>query len=281
MLALITIDLEDWFQVENLRPIFPHEVWNSCEYRVEKSTDTLLRLFDEKGIKATFFVLGWVAERSPSLIRRIVSEGHEVASHGHDHSLLNEKDQSGLRKDISRSKALLEDIIGMRVLGYRAPSFTISNTLLMTLKELGFLYDSSLNDFGLHGRYGRLDLEGFKRVEEKGGFYKLDGILEIPVTNLRLGQRQVIPWAGGGYFRLIPGWIFNQGIRQILRKKGHYVFYCHPWEFDPSQPRIRELRWDRRFRHYVGIKRTLTKLERLLDNLHSMGAKFTTCMSAL
>ena len=269
---LITVDLEDWFQVENLRSIFPHDTWDECELRVVESTKRLLELFESYNVRATFFVLGWLAERLPELIRLIHEKGHEIASHGYNHVLCYELDDLELLRDIEKSKKILEGITSERVYGYRAPSFSINKILVRTLETLGFIYDSSFNDFNVHGRYG--SLEGDWQIVKPGLLKNKKGLFELPISNLKfLGK--TIPWGGGGYFRLIPLSIFNRGVKNILKKQGSYLFYCHPWEFDSKQPRVNSLCMNHRFRHYVGINRNLEKLNSFLNAFADN--RFITC----
>src|SRR5215207_3665553 len=159
--AAMTIDVEDWFHVENLKPVIPRDSWQDRELRVERNTERMLELLDERGVRATCFVLGWVAERCPALVRRIAAAGHEVACHGYGHDLVYELTEQEFREDVRRCKALLEDLSGTRVLGYRAPSFSITDWSLRTLQELGFGYDSSAFPIAAHDRYGKLSGEGY------------------------------------------------------------------------------------------------------------------------
>ena len=269
---LITVDLEDWFQVENLRPSFPHELWDKCQIRVEQSTDKLLKLFERHNIKATFFVLGWLAERLPALIRRIQSAGHEIASHGYGHQLCTELDSTALKDDILRSKKILESIIDAEIKGYRAPNFSINESLPSILQETGFIYDSSYNDFAAHGRYG--SLPGSWATNNTGILKNKTGFYEIPVRNIKIFGKS-IPWAGGGYFRLLPVWLFKKGVEFFLRQEKFYLFYCHPWEFDPDQPRAKGLKFNHSFRHYVNLAPNLNKLNYFLTALK--GNRFITC----
>lgn len=269
----MTVDVEEWFQVENLRPVFPPHTWDGCESRVEGSTYLLLDLFDEYHVVATFFVLGWVAERHPGLVREIHERGHEVASHGYGHMLSGELNRSMLKEDLYRSKAILEDIHGEPVQGYRAPNFSINAELVDLLVESGYVYDSSYNSFAAHGRYGRL--EGTWTPLQSGFMIAGNGLIEIPISNLTLG-RSVIPWGGGGYFRLYPSNLFNLGVRSIIKSRGYYLFYCHPWEFDPDQPRVKGMGLGRRFRHYNNLAKTSARLSGLLDAV-GKGHRFATC----
>ena len=273
---LFTVDVEDWFQVENLRCRFPPDSWDSCEFRVERNTTVLLDLLDGFRVSATFFVLGWIAERLPGLVREIQARGHEVASHGYGHQLCYDISHSELREDLYRSRSTLENITGQPVRGYRAPSFSITGELMNLLEELGYRYDSSYNDFSLHDRYGRVD--SIRRYMPNHGLNEKDGLVELPVSNLKLGG-SCIPWGGGGYFRLWPSWMFRQGVKQILRRQGYYLFYCHPWELDPDQPRVDGMRWDRRFRHYVNLSETAKRIENFLNEFRQH--EFMTCSEFL
>jgi polysaccharide deacetylase family protein (PEP-CTERM system associated) len=269
---LLTVDVEDWFQVENLRTHFPLNSWDSCEFRVESNTHVLLDLFDRFHVLATFFVLGWIAERCPGLVKEIKIRGHEVASHGYGHQLCYELSFSELKEDLYRSKSLLEDITGQPVHGYRAPSFSITQGLLDLLKELGYRYDSSYNDFSIHSRYGKMD--SIRQHFLNGRLNEENSFTELPISNLKLGGKS-IPWGGGGYFRLLPFWLFKLGVVQILRRREYYLFYCHPWEFDPDQPRVDGMRLDRRFRHYVNLAGTSDRMSSFLTSFRQH--EFVTC----
>ena len=231
---------------------------------------------EQPKLRATFFVLGWLAERLPHLVREIRNRGHEIASHGFEHCLCGECSEDDLTKDLGRSKKLLEDIIAGGVYGYRAPSFSIDEHILSLIKDAGYTYDSSYHSFSRHGRYGRLNLSGNGRhlikVSAENTFY------ELPVSNLTLAGR-VLPWAGGGYFRLVPFTVFKRGIQAILEKDGVYVFYMHPWEIDPEQPRVEEAPASFKFRHYVNLNKTFTKLQKLLKAFGH--CRFITCSDYL
>ena len=269
---LITVDLEDWFQVENLRGHFPHSCWEACESRIHTSTRALLKLFDHHNIKCTFFVLGWLAERYPGLVQQVASHGHEIASHGYGHKLCTGLTKYELREDLQKSKGLLEEIIGQPVTGYRAPSFSVTSDLIDLLAETGHKYDSSYNSFSMNSRYGKL--EGAWSKTSNNLFQAPGGPYEIPVSNLEIAGK-IFPWGGGGYFRLYPLWLFCRGVQKILKQQQYYLFYCHPWEFDPGQPRANGLRPDYRFRHYVGIEDNLEKLDTFLARFSD--CTFTTC----
>lgn len=263
---LLTFDVEDWFQVENFKEYIPYSTWTSRELRVEKNTVELLNLLDDgpTKVQATFFVLGWIAKRCPDLIREIHRRGHEVASHGINHNLCYKQTPEELRLDLIKSKEHLEDIIGSEVYGYRAPSFSITDEALDIVREAGYLYDSSYNSYEGHGRYGSLSLA--KGGKQDLPLYSLaPSFYEIPVSNLRLGRR-VIPWGGGGYFRLLPSSLHRAGVKHILKQQGCYTFYMHPWEIDPDQPRVKDAKPFFRFRHYVNLSRAKDKLKKFIDS---------------
>jgi len=292
---LLTIDVEDWFQVENFKTWIPFSTWSTRELRVEKNTYRLLDLFDtfvstrnpkpgtRNQITATFFILGWIAERLPHLVREIHSRGHEVASHGYIHNLYNDFSSDELKADLIRSKKLLEDIIGDRVYGYRAPSFGINNDVLNIIKNCGYLYDSSYNSFYLHGRYGKISLDaketnGIAIIISKTQHPASSTFYELPISNVQF-ERLVIPWGGGAYFRIIPSFLFKMGVKTILEKENAYLFYIHPWEIDPEQPRVDSVPIYYRFRHYINLNKTFSKLENLIEKLKD--CHFLTCMQYL
>lgn len=272
---LLTIDVEDWFQVENLRPWFPPELWSNYPLRVERNTHRLLDLFDQftrPTVKATFFILGWIAEQLPDLVKEINRRGHEVASHGYGHMMCNKIGFNELEKDLYRSKSLLEDMTGIEIKGYRAPNFSINQEVLEVIRNTGYRYDSSYNNFHLHGRYGKLNMNG---AQKKGIAKCLGGeFYELPISNLSIGRR-VLPWGGGGYFRLMPFQIFRLGIQHILKNKGVYVFYMHPWEVDPDQPRIRQSKGLNGWRHYLNLEQTYKRLNHLIRTFNT--SHFITC----
>ncbi|MEM1574305.1 MAG: DUF3473 domain-containing protein [Candidatus Methanomethylicaceae archaeon] len=267
---IFTVDLEDWFQVENLREIIASEDWDLCESRVVDNTKTLLDLFENYSVRCTFFVLGWIAQKVPALIKEIHSRKHEIASHGFAHNLIPSQTQKKFKEDIVKSKKILEDIIGERVIGYRAPSFSITDWALDVLKENEFIYDSSLCPFTLHKRYGKLKNLNITHTNK---IFKLpNGLIEIPISTLRVGNIH-IPWAGGAYFRLIPYFIFKLGIKIIKRKSKIYTFYFHPWEIDDKQPKVERLKLSYRIRHYYGINSSYIKLKKLLSTFHFISIK--------
>jgi len=281
---LITIDVEDYFQVENLRPFFPHSTWEKCDLRVESSTHRLLDLFDRHSVKATFFFLGWIAERCPGLVREVRNRGHEIASHGYHHQVTFELSKEELRDDLYRSKCLLEDLTGERVLGYRAPKFSLSRNVLDSLAELGYQYDSSYNAisgfFSNNGSTGGPEPSPLMHslTDSPGTPSFPVTIQEIPISSLRIGGMS-IPLGGGGYFRLWPTSWFERGAAHILRSEGRYVFYLHPWELDHDQPRVKEAGGLRRFKHYLNLDRTLDRFDHFLTRFES--SSFRTCTEYL
>jgi polysaccharide deacetylase family protein (PEP-CTERM system associated) len=257
----LTVDVEDYFHVAALAGSIGREKWDRMEYRAEGSTQRLLRLFDEFNVRATFFVLGWVAKRSPALIRKIHDAGHEVACHGMTHELVYTQTPDQFAAETRESKQLLEDIIGAEVHGYRAASWSITRRSLWaldTIHELGFRYDSSVFPIR-HDRYGipgAATTPGVLRTV--GG----NQIVEFPPSTVRLyGVR--VPVAGGGYFRLLPYWLIRTGLRKINASAQPFIFYLHPWEVDPQQPRI-EAPLLSKFRHYTNLDKTEPRLRRLL-----------------
>jgi polysaccharide deacetylase family protein (PEP-CTERM system associated) len=272
---LLTFDVEDWFQVENFKEYIPFSSWETKELRVGSNTLQILDLLDlaASDIRATFFVLGWIAERCPELVREIHNRGHEVASHGYNHHLCYNQSEDELREDLIKSKELLEKITGDEIVGYRAPSFSITDKALEIVRKTGFLYDSSYNSYEGHGRYGLL--ESIKSRERNQPFYSLSpSFYEIPVSNLTFGKK-VIPWGGGGYFRLIPSLLYVAGMRKVLKNTSSFVFYLHPWEIDPGQPRVEQAKLFFRFRHYANLRSTLGKLKFFISA--NRKCSFLTC----
>ena len=277
---LLTIDVEDWFQVENFKPWIAYSTWSSRELRVEKKTHQLLDLLDSlksvhpgnKLPKATFFILGWIAEHIPDLVKEIHNRGHEVASHGYSHKRCDRQPLLELKADLQASKKILEDIISARVYGYRAPNFSINNKVLQVIEECGYKYDSSYNSFGLHGRYGHLTLPQSNGKSIAVNITK--DFHEIPVSNLKIGKT-IIPLGGGGYFRLMPFMLFKYGVKKILQKDNAYIFYMHPWEIDPEQPRVDEAYPTYKFRHYINLNKTAARLSALIKSFKR--CSFVTC----
>jgi polysaccharide deacetylase family protein (PEP-CTERM system associated) len=258
--AAMSVDVEDWFHVENLKPVISRSTWDDRESRVERNTARILEILDQRDARATFFILGWVAERHPKLIRQIAQQGHEIASHGQGNGLVYGLSPAEFRADVDRCKKLLEDLTGRQVVGYRAPSFSITDWAVSILQELGFQYDSSVFPTVLHDRYGTLPGVDAGRpiLELRPGFF------EVCISCLPVGNRG-LPWGGGGYFRLIPYGLWQAGVRRILGSGSPYVFYIHPWELDPGQPRVRGLGTVSRFRHYVNLDRCEARFRALVS----------------
>ena len=257
--AAMSIDVEDWFHVENLKAVIARDTWDERELRVERNVGRMLELMDDRNIHCTCFVLGWVAEKVPHLIKRIAEAGHEIASHGYGHDLIYNLSHDEFRADIVRSKSHLEDLTGQAVRGYRAPSFSITDWAIDILEELGFTYDSSAFPTVAHDRYGKLTgMDAGKPIVELR-----DGFTEMCISCVKLGSRG-IPWGGGGYFRLFPYPLFRRGVRKILASGQPYVFYIHPWEIDAGQPRVNGLKRSHHFRHYVNISRGEARFAGLL-----------------
>ena len=255
----LTIDVEDYFQVSAFAPYIRRDEWDARECRVERNVDRILELLAEREVKATFFTLGWVAERYPQLVKRIVQGGHELASHGYGHERASDLDRAAFTADVTRAKAILEDLGGQPVLGYRAPSFSIGRSNLWAfdvLARAGYRYSSSIYPIA-HDHYGMPESPRFA--------YRLpNDLLEVPVTTLRVGGRN-LPSSGGGYFRLLPYAVSRWMIGRVNRADQEAaVFYFHPWEIDAGQPRIAGIDAKTRFRHYVNIPRMEGRLQALL-----------------
>lgn len=254
----LTIDVEDYFQVSAFAPHISRNEWPTRECRVERNVDRILALLDEHRTKATFFTLGWIAERYPETVRRIVAEGHELASHGYGHERASEQTESAFFSDIILAKLILEDLVGTEVKGYRAPSFSIGAQNLWAfecLERAGYLYSSSIYPIR-HDHYGMPDAPRHAHA--------IGGLLEIPATTLRFLNRNW-PASGGGYFRLMPYGLSRWMLQRINRTDQlPAVFYFHPWEIDAEQPRIPGISRKTRFRHYVNIGCMESRLHRLL-----------------
>ncbi|MBM4109625.1 MAG: DUF3473 domain-containing protein [Phycisphaerae bacterium] len=259
-IAAMSIDVEDWFQVENLKAVIARDTWDERELRVERNTDRMLELMRERGVKCTCFILGWVADKRPGLIKRIAAEGHEIACHGYGHGLVYSLTREQFAQDLARATGLIRDLTGAKVRGYRAPSFSITDWAIDVLREQGYEYDSSAFPTVAHDRYGKLEgmRAGVPIVEIRPGFH------EVCISCVQLGSKGV-PWGGGGYFRLFPWPLFRWGVRRILGSGTPYVFYIHPWEIDAGQPRVGGLKRSHAFRHYVNLGRCESRWAALLD----------------
>ena len=257
----LTIDVEDYFQVSAFAPYIRRDEWDSRECRVERNVDRILAMLAERQVHATFFTLGWIAERYPQLVRRIVDGGHELASHGYGHERASDLSPEAFTQDIERAKRLLEDLGGVAVNGYRAPSFSIGLANLWAVDRLaraGYRYSSSIYPIQ-HDHYGMPDSPRFA--------YRVGaGLLEIPITTVRLFKRN-LPSSGGGYFRLLP-YPVSRWLMRRVNSVDHEpaIFYFHPWEIDTDQPRVTAADAKSRFRHYVNIGRNEARLQRLLQD---------------
>jgi polysaccharide deacetylase family protein (PEP-CTERM system associated) len=257
----LSVDVEDWFQVGAFEKVIDREDWHALEHRVEANTDAVLALFAESGAKGTFFTLGWVAERNPALMRRIVEAGHEVASHGWDHQRVFTLDPARFRTDLARTRAVLEDATGQKVTGYRAPSFSIDKRTPwahQVLAEEGYTYSSSVAPIR-HDHYGWPEAPryAFRPLADAP-------LLELPVTIARLGNRTMA--TGGGFFRLLPGALTDYAVRQVNAEGRPALFYFHPWEIDPAQPRVADAPLRSKLRHYSRLGAMAGKLRRLIRN---------------
>lgn len=261
MINALTVDVEDYFQVSALAPYIDRAQWDTISCRVERNVDLLLERFAEADARVTFFTLGWIAERYPSLVRRIVEAGHELASHGHGHLRASDQTRDELLADLVSSRDRLEQIGGVAVRGYRAPSFSIGEHNLWAfecIREAGYRYSSSIYPIR-HDHYGMPDAPRFP-------FEPIEGLLEIPITTFVAFSRN-FPAGGGGYFRLAPYWLSRWAIRRVnLADARPAIFYMHPWEVDHAQPRVPGIGMRTRFRHYVNLRQTEPRLKRLLSD---------------
>ncbi len=261
MVNALTIDVEDYFQVSAFAPFIARSEWPERECRIERNVECILALLKTRDTRATFFTLGWIAERYPQLVRRIVAQGHELASHGYGHERASDLAPDAFFADVDRAKKLLEDVGGIAVQGYRAPSFSIGSKNLWAFDSLaraGYRYSSSIYPIH-HDHYGMPDAPRFAHQVR-------EGVLEIPVTTLRMGGRN-FPSSGGGYFRLLPYAVSRWMLQQVNARDGQpAIFYFHPWELDADQPRIAGIDAKTRFRHYVNIERMPGRIDKLLGD---------------
>ncbi|XSG86385.1 MAG: XrtA system polysaccharide deacetylase [Methylohalobius sp. ZOD2] len=256
----MSVDVEDYFQVSAFEPHIDSAEWDLWPHRVVANTERILTLFDRHEVKATFFTLGWVAERYPHLIREIVDRGHELACHGYAHVRVTRQSPEAFRRDVTRAKAILEEVGGVEVTGYRAASYSIGRGNLWALKvleESGFRYSSSIYPVK-HDLYGMPEAPRFLFFPENA-----PRLAEIPVSTIRLGKRN-FPCGGGGYFRLYPYRFSRWALNRINGEGRPAVFYFHPWEIDSNQPRPAGLKLKTRLRHYLNLARMESRLERLL-----------------
>ncbi len=257
----MTIDVEDYFQVSAFAPYIDRSTWDTRECRVERNVGRILEMLDANGTKATFFTLGWIAKRYPALVRSIVDAGHELASHGFGHERASDLTELAFREDIGSAKKLLEDIGGVEVKGYRAPSFSIGEGNLWAfdcLAEAGYRYSSSVYPIR-HDHYGMPD-------SPRHAYQVRPGLIEVPITTLRMFSRN-FPSSGGGYFRLLPYQLSRWMLSRVNATEGEAgIFYFHPWEIDTGQPRVKGIGSKTRFRHYVNIERMERRLKQLLQD---------------
>jgi len=263
VLSGLSVDIEDWFQVGAFETCIDRADWDRCESRVERNTEAVLALFAEAGVVGTFFTLGWVAERHPALIRRIVDAGHELASHGYDHKRVFRMDAATFRADLAKSRDLLEQAGSMKVTGYRAPSFSIDYRTPWAheaLAEAGYAYSSSVAPIR-HDHYGWPGAPRFAFLPVAGS-----DLVELPVTTARLGAK-VLPAGGGGFFRLLPYGVSRWALHQVTRQDARpAILYFHPWEIDPDQPRVAKAPLRSKLRHYTNLATMASKLRRLLGD---------------
>ncbi|WP_282943381.1 polysaccharide deacetylase family protein [Paenibacillus sp. RC67] len=252
-----TVDVEDWF----CSPELSLDDWEQYEIRLERPIYDILDLLDERNSTGTFFILGWIAERRPNLIKEIARRGHEIASHGYSHRLVYQQSAQEFRADIRKSKHILEHLTGTQVYGYRAPCFSITLSALDILVEEGFVYDASIIPNTLNSLYSKFNLAPTWLTP----FKLKQKLWEIPMPVLYLGPFN-IPWGGGGYFRLYPYWLFDSGANRIVKNQGSFIFYIHPYDLDEGQPQIFNTSWINSIRRYYGLKHTTKKLNRLLTN---------------
>jgi polysaccharide deacetylase family protein (PEP-CTERM system associated) len=268
MRNVISVDVEDWFCVYNLSQHIQYSEWDRCESRVERNTIRLLDIFQKHQLEATFFVLGWVADRFPDLVREIERRGHEVATHGYSHRLLTQMEPHEFRADLQRSLEVLAKITSEEVRGFRAPSFSVTRKTLWAvdiLKESGIRYDSSVFPVRFHPEYGIPD-------SDLAPHQLTEGLTELPMSVADVwGWR--IPCCGGGYFRLYPYALTRRLMRRCNAQGRPVIFYLHPWEADPGQPRVKGMSWTKGFRHYNNLEQTEERLERLLTDFPFTSAR--------
>jgi polysaccharide deacetylase family protein (PEP-CTERM system associated) len=266
MKNILSFDIEEHFQVSGLASAISRTDWDRHSSRVEKNTDTILSILGRHDVKATFFILGWIAERHQSMLKKIRAAGHEIASHGYEHKLIYDMTPDEFRADIKKSLDIIEGIAAVKVKGFRAPSFSLSANDLekfQILADLGITYDSSLFPMK-HFRYGdatSVPLAPFEIIHNGKAILR-----EYPMTVVDfLGRR--IPAGGGGYFRLYPDFLIKRNFKKVNAENRPVIVYLHPWEFDPEQPRIKGAGFGNTFRHYFNLKKTANKLDNLLTNL--------------
>ncbi|MFW5891177.1 MAG: XrtA system polysaccharide deacetylase [bacterium] len=263
MKNILTIDVEDYFQVETFKNIIDENEWNNFELRVENSLKKVLNLINSFDYKATFFVLGWIAERFPEIIKMISAQGHEIATHGYGHELVYKQTKQEFKNDLIKSINILTEITENEILGYRAPTFSITNDSLWALdiiKELGLEYDASMSPIEAHDKYGIKGINPYIHTLS-------NGLIELPQTTIKILNKN-LPVAGGGYFRLIPYWLTKMAIKKLNNNNQTAIVYLHPWEFDPEQPKIDGISKLSQFRHYINLDKTETKFKKMLSDFN-------------
>ncbi|MBN2299202.1 MAG: DUF3473 domain-containing protein [Deltaproteobacteria bacterium] len=267
----LSIDLEEFFQIHALSDVISEDSWKKYPSSVESNTGKILELLESRNITATFFCLGWIAENHPDLIKRIHCLGHEIACHGYSHQVIYNQDRNTFYQDVSKAKKILEDITGSPVIGYRAPTYSITKKTIWAidiLEDLGFRYDSSIFPI-YHDNYGIPDAPRLPHI------IKGTALVEFPISTLTVGGYN-IPISGGGYFRLFPYLITKNALRVIEKRNEPFVFYIHPWELNPQTPRIEGMSLISRFRTYIGITRAFARFSTLIDDF-----SFTTLSQVL
>jgi len=266
-----SVDVEDWFCVHNLEKTFPFDQWPAQELRVEPSTRRILTLLEKHNVHATFFVLGWVAEKCPRLIIDLAAAGHEVATHGYAHIIVKQRGPEAFEEDLRRSIEVIESLVRRKVVGFRAPSFSVDYDkpwIFEILAKYGIQYDSSVYPISLHPDYANPGTP-------LGVHKTVAGITEFPMSCFTFGK-VVMPCSGGGYFRLLPYAYTAFGLERCNRQGRPGIFYIHPWEVDPGQPRVKAMPIGKRLRHYVNLDKTQARLSRLLEQFD-----FTTVRNVL
>jgi polysaccharide deacetylase family protein (PEP-CTERM system associated) len=259
----LSIDVEDYFQVSAFEKTIDRNSWDALEHRVEKNLNQTLAIFSDQKVKATFFTLGWVAERYPNLIKSIVEEGHELASHGYGHQRVTDLTPDQFREDVTKAMNILQDISGLKICGYRAPSYSIGKDNLWALEvlaETGHQYSSSIYPIQ-HDHYGFPEAPRFCFRDEK------TGLIEIPISTVKV-MNKLRPAGGGGFFRFYPYAVTRWAINRVNNEGESTVFYLHPWELDPDQPRQQGISAKTRFRHYLNLDKTESRLNRLLTDFN-------------
>jgi len=260
---ILSVDVEEWFHPEALQHKFPPEKWHEQQSRVNQNVDLLLELFKQKKVSATFFTLGWVAKQNPEMIKKIVSDGHEIASHGSMHKMITKMSTQEFANDLDESIKILQDISGEKVLGFRAPTFSVIKKTRWSwdiMLKNGLVYDSSVYPIW-HDRYGIPDAprEKYIALSDQG-----KSLLEYPMSTVKIFNRN-IPFGGGGYLRIFPNWFTKWAIKSVNKEGLPAILYMHPWEFDTDQPKV-HMGALQNLRHYYNIKKNLQKLAELLDN---------------